>query len=52
MRKRKPKIRMIEGDPRYNDTMVTKFVNHLMYEGRKVPPFKFFTMQWISLKRN
>lgn len=52
MRKRKPKIRMIEGDPRYNDTMVTKFVNHLMYEGKKSTAFQIFTMQWISLKRN
>ena len=42
MRKRKPKIRMIEGDPRYNDTMVTKFVNHLMYEGKKSTAFQIF----------
>lgn len=35
MRKRKPKLRVINPDPRYNDTMVTKFVNNLMYEGKK-----------------
>ena len=39
MRKRKPKIRMIEGDPRYNDTMVTKCLNHLMYEEKKRTDF-------------
>ena len=35
MRKRKPKLRIIAADPRYNDPMVTQFVNNLMYEGKK-----------------
>ncbi|MFM8449288.1 MAG: 30S ribosomal protein S7 [Haliscomenobacter sp.] len=35
MRKRKPKVRIIVPDPRYNDPMVTQFVNNLMYEGKK-----------------
>ncbi|MBK7476065.1 MAG: 30S ribosomal protein S7 [Haliscomenobacter sp.] len=35
MRKRKPKLRMIIPDPRYNDPMVTQFVNNLMWEGKK-----------------
>ena len=35
MRKRKPKVRIIVADPRYNDPMVTQFVNNLMYEGKK-----------------
>jgi small subunit ribosomal protein S7 len=35
MRKRKPKPRVILEDPRYNDTLVTQFVNNLMYEGKK-----------------
>lgn len=35
MRKRKPKVRVIISDPRYNDPMVTQFVNNLMYEGKK-----------------
>jgi small subunit ribosomal protein S7 len=42
MRKRKPKPRIIQGDPRYNDTLVTKFVNHLMYEGKKSTAFTIF----------
>lgn len=42
MRKRKPKPRIIQGDPRYNDTLVTKFVNHLMYEGKKSTAFTLF----------
>lgn len=35
MRKRKPKVRVISPDPRYNDPMVTQFVNMLMYSGKK-----------------
>ena len=35
MRKRKPKIRVIAADPRYNDPQVTQFVNNLMWEGKK-----------------
>jgi small subunit ribosomal protein S7 len=42
MRKRKPKPRIIQGDPRYNDQMVTKFVNHLMWEGKKSTAFSIF----------
>ena len=42
MRKRKPKVRIINDDPRYNDPMVTQFVNNLMYEGKKSTAFKVF----------
>jgi len=35
MRKSKPKKRILIPDPRYNDVMVTRFVNELMYEGKK-----------------
>jgi len=42
MRKRKPKIRVINPDPRYNDTMVTKFVNNLMMKGKKGVALKIF----------
>jgi small subunit ribosomal protein S7 len=35
MRKAKPKKRMILPDPKYNDTLVTKFVNNLMLQGKK-----------------
>jgi small subunit ribosomal protein S7 len=42
MRKRKPKQRYIMDDPRYNDPMVTQFVNNLMWEGKKSTSFTLF----------
>ena len=42
MRKRKPKVRLIAPDPRYNDTTVTQFVNNLMWEGKKSVSFTIF----------
>jgi small subunit ribosomal protein S7 len=35
MRKSKPKKRIIIPDPKFNDTLVTKFVNNLMERGKK-----------------
>ena len=35
MRKAKPKKRVILPDPVFNDVKVSKFVNHLMYDGKK-----------------
>ncbi|MEY4135639.1 MAG: 30S ribosomal protein S7 [Saprospiraceae bacterium] len=42
MRKRKPKARVILPDPRYKDPMVTQFVNHLMWEGKKSTALTIF----------
>jgi small subunit ribosomal protein S7 len=42
MRKRKPKLRVIAPDPRYNDPMVTQFVNNMMWEGKKSGAFAIF----------
>ena len=42
MRKRKPKIRVIQPDSRYSDPAVTQFVNMLMYSGKKSTAFKIF----------
>lgn len=42
MRKGKPKVRQVQPDPRYNDTMVTRFVNMLMYDGKKSVAFDVF----------
>jgi small subunit ribosomal protein S7 len=42
MRKRKPKKRIISPDPRYNDPVVTQFVNNLMWQGKKNTAFEFF----------
>jgi small subunit ribosomal protein S7 len=35
MRKTKPKKHYLLPDPRYGDTLLTKFVNNLMYDGKK-----------------
>lgn len=42
MRKIKPINRPIMADPRFKDTMVTKFVNNLMYDGKKSTAYKIF----------
>jgi small subunit ribosomal protein S7 len=42
MRKVKPKKRQILPDPVYGDTRVTKFVNHLMFDGKKNTAFEIF----------
>ena len=42
MRKHKPKPRVLAPDARYNDTMVTRFVNHMMWEGKKSVAFSIF----------
>ena len=42
MRKAKPKKRQILPDPVFHDTKVTKFVNHLMYDGKKNVAFEIF----------
>jgi len=42
MRKRKPKLRVINPDPRYKDPVVTQFVNMLMLEGKKTTAFRIF----------
>lgn len=42
MRKSTPKKRIILPDPIFNEVMVTKFVNHLMYDGKKNTSFEIF----------
>ena len=42
MRKAKPKKRGILPDPVFNDQKVSKFVNHLMYDGKKSTSFEIF----------
>lgn len=42
MRKSKPKKRIILPDPKFNDTLVTKFVNNLMLQGKKSIAYKIF----------
>ena len=42
MRKAKPKKRQILPDPVYGDVKVSKFVNHLMYDGKKNTSYEIF----------
>jgi len=42
MRKAKPKKRYILPDPKFKDTMVTKFVNYLMFDGKKSIAYNIF----------
>ncbi len=42
MRKSKPKKRYLLPDPKFNDTLVTKFVNYLMEEGKKSVAYGIF----------
>ena len=42
MRKTKPKKRILLPDPKFNDTLVTRFVNMMMYDGKKNLAFKIF----------
>lgn len=54
MRKSRPKARIITPDPRFNDTMVTKFVNNLMLQGKKSVAFTIFynAIEIVSEKTN
>ncbi|WMJ75257.1 30S ribosomal protein S7 [Cytophagaceae bacterium ABcell3] len=42
MRKSKPKKRFLLPDPKFSDTTVTKFVNSLMFDGKKSIALKIF----------
>ncbi|MBN1159185.1 MAG: 30S ribosomal protein S7 [Bacteroidales bacterium] len=42
MRKTKPRKRILMPDPRYNDTLVTRFVNNLMIKGKKNVAYEVF----------
>jgi len=42
MRKAKPKKRILLPDPKFNDPYVTRFINKLMYSGKKTVAFRIF----------
>lgn len=42
MRKAKAKLREVTPDPRYNNKVVSKFVNNLMLDGKKSTAYKVF----------
>jgi small subunit ribosomal protein S7 len=52
MRKSKPKKRIILPDPKFNDVLVTRFVNDLMVDGKKSVAYAVFydAMEIISNK--
>ena len=50
MRKAKPKKRVILPDPVFGDSKVTKFVNHMMYDGKKSISFDIFYKSLDILK--
>ena len=54
MRKRKAKKRPILPDPRFNDQLVTRFVNMMMWDGKKSIAFKIFydAIDVIDTKKN
>ena len=42
MRKAKPKKRILLPDPKFNDPYVTRFINNLMYDGKKTVASRIF----------
>src|SRR5204862_4476169 len=42
MRKSKPKKRILLPDPKFNDTLVSRFVNNMMYGGNKSTAYGIF----------
>lgn len=54
MRKTKPKKRFLLPDPKFQDTLVTKFVNYLMYDGKKSISYNTFydALELVEKKAN
>ncbi|MBN1925351.1 MAG: 30S ribosomal protein S7 [Prolixibacteraceae bacterium] len=52
MRKSKPKKRIILPDPKYNDVLVSQFVNNLMVDGKKTVAYGVFydSMEMVGQK--
>ncbi len=42
MRKGKPKKRKLAPDPKFNDPLVTRFVNNMMWDGKKSLAYRLF----------
>lgn len=45
MRKARAKKRIQTPDPRFNDVLISRFINCMMEDGKKAKPVKYFTMQ-------
>ena len=50
MRKAKPKKRIILPDPVFNEVMVSRFVNHLMFDGKKTIAYDMFCTALDNVK--
>ncbi len=52
MRKAKPKKRVVLPDPKFHEVKVTKFINHLMYDGKKSIAFTIFytALEYVEKK--
>jgi small subunit ribosomal protein S7 len=50
MRKTKPKKRVILPDPVFSEVVVTRFVNHLMFDGKKSIAFDIFYSSLENVK--
>ena len=53
MRKRQAKKRPLLPDPKFNDQLVTRFVNMMMWDGKKSVAFKIFydAMEVVEKKK-
>lgn len=51
MRKQAAKKLPLAPDPRFNDKLVTRFVNNVMEQGKRALPLKFSMMLWIRLAK-
>ena len=52
MRKTRAKKRPLSPDPRYNDQLVTRFVNNLMWSGKKSTAFEVFYEAMDLVEKN
>lgn len=54
MRKSKPKKKIYLPDPKFNDALVTRFVNNLMLQGKKNVTYKIFydAIETVAAKSN
>ena len=54
MRKKQAKKRPLLPDPKFNDQLVTRFVNMMMWDGKKSVAFKIFydAMDIVEEKKN
>ena len=54
MRKKQSKKRDLIPDPKFNDQLVTRFVNNLMWDGKKSTALKIFyeALDIVETKKN